>query len=122
MTDSTIKDLTNDELDRAGAVEVMEWKWQESAKIFMDKEGQVILGGRHWSPSTSPTDDYAVLVHVRENWDEYAIDEFVNRVANIERARADEPMFRNGVILFYQTGDYEISALETVRETPHDRP
>ena len=56
MTEQKISEMTSEELDRAVAVEVMEWKWQESAKIFMDKEGQVILGGRHWSPSTSPTD------------------------------------------------------------------
>ena len=129
-TDQQISEMTNEERNRAVAEEVMGWEQRDfvsdSTKHFFqsDPNDWIIYGGRRWSPSTSPTDDYAVLVHVRENWDECKARLFFRELERIWQIRwCDMPQdeLKAGWVSFllYQPGDYARAALETVRE--HDR-
>ncbi len=137
-TTKPVSELTNEELDRAVAVEVMErfvypphvcgcYDYEAAldkglppcpACNFVPPPDKEPMGMFH--PSKNPTDDYAVLKHVRETWgrDIVKMDHFRFLLTLVWRKRfvADDSTCHCPEELQYQPGDYARAALQTVRE------
>lgn len=120
MPDKPVSEMTAEEVDRAVVVEVLGLTESEGVRdnpdVFCMIDSRVFIGGRHYHPSTSPTDDYAVLEHVRDKWGS-AQDKhetwwaFKDALFEIWSSRPMEDSTS------YQPGDYARAALQAVRES-----
>jgi hypothetical protein len=122
MTDLTT--LTDTELDRIAAVEVMGWTGAWWDGVLRDA-----YNVDKWHPTTNPADDYRVLEHVRDTWGEQQFHLMQIEITamwreRLEQHQADSPYLQFAFGVMYRPGDYAraaIAAIKAARKARYER-
>lgn len=109
------------ELDAKVAEKVMGWKRSQfnanHFEISPSSYRSIVPESWHgFEPSTNAVDDYEVLKHVRENWEQLMHDKFTECLGKIwVKRREDKTKFVN-FAMCYEPGDYSRAALKALGE------
>jgi hypothetical protein len=122
MTPTEISKLRSErprEFDAAVAERVMGWRSRADYNYWMSFRGDTFDLHKlknDWKPSTNPTDDYAVLCHVREKWRGERLADFADEVYGLASGRGGFTMAS------YRVGDYAEAALAIVTQQEAPTP